>query len=95
MCCIFTTLLFLGPRFAAVVWWLLSPGRWFGTPVSAFNSILWPILGIIFLPWTTLMYVLLVPFGGFWDWLLIILAVIFDISVSGGGLFGNRRRFGF
>lgn len=91
MCCFLTTLLLLGPRIAAVVWWVVSPSRWVGT---AFNSIVWPILGIIFLPWTTLMYVLLVPFGGTLDWLLLILAILVDLGSFGGGFFGNRSRFG-
>lgn len=96
MCCFFTILVFLGPRFAAIVWWLVTPLRWVGdTVVSAFNSIIWPILGIIFLPWTTLMYVIVAPGGllGF-DWLWIALAVVADIASYGGGAFGNRDRIG-
>src|SRR6266542_2794474 len=53
MCCIFTTLVFLGPRMALFVWWLLSPARF----DHAFNTWYWPILGFIFVPFTTLMYV--------------------------------------
>jgi hypothetical protein len=96
MCCFFTVLVFLGPRVAAIIWWLVAPLRWVGdTAVSAFNSIIWPILGIIFLPWTTLMYVIVAPGGvvGL-DWLWVILAVVIDIASFGGGAFGNRDRIG-
>ena len=52
MCCLFTTLLLLGPRAAIIVWWIAQPGRW----DAAFSIWLWPMLGIIFAPWTTLMW---------------------------------------
>lgn len=91
MCCFFTVLVLLGPRIAALVWWLFWPARW----SLAFDSIIWGILGIIFVPWTTLMYVILIPFGGFWDWLFLILAIIADVASYGGGGFGNRDRLGF
>jgi hypothetical protein len=96
MCCIFTILIFLGPRFAGIVWWLAQPVRWVGNSnVSAFDSIIWPILGLIFLPWTTLMWVIIVP-GGilWWEWIFLILAVIIDVGAYGGGGYGNRDRFG-
>ncbi|MDX1437059.1 MAG: hypothetical protein R3335_09625 [Anaerolineales bacterium] len=95
MCCFFTVLIFLGPRFAAIIWWLVQPVRWVGnTDLSAFSSILWPILGIIFLPWTTLMYVILAPGGitGILEWGLLILMLVFDIGAYAGGGYGNRDR---
>ena len=95
MCCFFTVLVFLGPRFAAIIWWLVSPVRWVGdTAISAFSSIIWPILGIIFAPWTVLMYVIIFPVVGVWDWLFLILAIFFDVASYGGGGYGNRDRFG-
>ena len=95
MCCFFTVLVFLGPRIAGILWWLFQPVRWVGeTGVSAFNSAIWPILGIIFLPWTTLMYVIVAPGGvtGLWDRLFLILAVVIDIGAYTGGGIGNRDR---
>jgi len=90
MCCLFTVLVFLGPRFGNVLWWLIQPARW----NAAFSSVLWPILGIIFMPWTTLMYVSVAPGGvnGLWEWLFLILAVIIDIGAYTGGGFGNRNK---
>lgn len=93
MCCFFTVLVFLGPRVAGVIWWLAQPLRW----QTAFNnSWLWPVLGLVFLPWLTLMYVIVAPGGivGF-DWLWLGLALVSDIVSYGGGGYGNRNRLGY
>jgi CDP-diglyceride synthetase len=92
MCCFWTVLAFLGPRIASVIWWIVEPSRWVGT---AFSNALWPILGILFLPWATLMYVLVSP-GGVdgWDWLWLGLAFLGDIGAYAGGGVGNRDRLG-
>ena len=89
MCCFFTTLVLLGPRAAILIWWLINPVRWQAT----FSSFIWPLLGFIFVPWTTLMYVLVAPGGviGF-DWVWIALAVVADIGMYAGGGYGNRDR---
>ena len=94
MCCFWTVLVFLGPRFASIIWWIANPVRWVGeTSVSAFSSAIWPILGILFLPWATLMYVLVSPGGvvGF-DWVWLGLAIIGDIGMYAGVGYGNRNR---
>jgi len=91
MCCFLTSLFLLGPRAAILVWWLINPVRWQLT----FDTWIWPLLGFIFLPWTTLMYVLVaLPNGivGF-DWILLALAVLADIGMYAGGGYGNRSRF--
>jgi hypothetical protein len=100
MCCFFTLLVFLGPRIAGIFWWLIQPLRW----NTAFGSIfggsslwwIWPVLGLIFLPWTTLMYVLVAPGGvvGIWEWGFLILAVVLDIGSYTGGGYGNKDRLG-
>lgn len=90
MCCFLTVLLFLGPRVAGILWWIVQPARW----NLAFSSWIWPVLGLIFLPWTTLMYVIVSPGGivGIWEWLFLILAVIIDVGAYTGGGYGNRDR---
>lgn len=90
MCCMLTSLFFLGPRFAILVWWLIDTSRW----ELAFDSFWVSLLGFLFVPWTTLMYVIVAPGGvkGF-DWVWITLAVVIDISMYTGGAFGNRDRF--
>jgi hypothetical protein len=89
MCCLFTTLVLFGPRLAILVWWLIDPVRW----NQAFATFLWPLLGFLFLPWTTLMYVIVFPGGvtGF-DWVWLILMFIADIASYTGGAYGNRDR---
>ena len=89
MCCLWTVLVFLGPRIASI-WWIVEPARWVGV---AFDSALWPILGILFLPWTTLMYVLVAPGGVVgWDWLWLGIVFLGDIGMYAGGGYGNRDR---
>ena len=93
MCCAFTTLVLLGPRFAGLLWWLVQPARW----TAAFNGAwLWPVLGLIFVPWLTLMYVIVAPGGivGF-DWVWLGLALVADIGSYSGGAYGNRDRLGY
>ena len=90
MCCFFTTLVLLGPRFAVLIWWLIRPVYY----NLVFNTWIWPLLGIIFLPWTTLMYLILGggPLIGF-DWVWLGLALLADLGSYGGGAYGNRERF--
>ena len=98
MCCFFLILVFLGPRIAGPIWWLLQPLRW----ESAFSNFaggnlwwIWPVLGIVFLPWTTIMYVIVAPGGvtGF-DWLWIGLMLVADIASYSGGI-GRKRVPGY
>ncbi len=67
------------PRFALIIFWIARPERMDAT----FTTALWPVLGIVFLPFTTLIYVLLYTPGigvtGS-DWLWITLAVILDLG---------------
>mgnify|MGYP001825570279 CR=1 FL=1 len=88
MCCFFTALLVFGPRLAILVWWIYSPVY----INSLFQTWIWPLLGFIFLPWTTLMYTLVVGPGGLmgFDWLWLGLAFLADISAYAAG--AARRR---
>ena len=87
MCCLMTVLVLLGARAVDIVWWIAQPARW----DAAFSSALWPILGIIFAPWTTMTWVIVAPGGvtGF-DWIWVGLAVFIDIAFWGGGLREGR-----
>jgi hypothetical protein len=89
MCCLFTTLVLLGPRAAIVIWWLMDPVRW----QLAFNTFLLPFLGFLFFPITTLMYVIVFPGGvdGF-DILWLGIAFGLDLFSTFGGAYGNRDR---
>jgi hypothetical protein len=92
MCCLAALLVILGPRFGIALWWLADQARW----SLAFDTFIWPLLGFLFLPWTTLMYVLVFPGGveGF-DWALLGLAFVADVfSYAGGGYEGRDRMSG-
>jgi len=92
MCCFFTALVFFGPRLGVLVWWLFQPLRFSAT----FSTWIWPLLGLIFAPWTLLMYIIIAPGGivGF-DWIWIGLGVLFDVMSYGGGGYSNKERFGY
>ena len=89
MCCLVAALFALGPRAAILVWWLLQPVRWNTT----FDTFLWPFLGFVFAPWTTLMYVAVAPAGinGF-DFVWLAFGVAFDLAGWFGGAFSGRDR---
>jgi hypothetical protein len=79
MGCLFGLMAGLFPRFMLLIFWIARPER----VDAVFTSVVWPILGIVFLPLTTLMYVLLWRpgvgvTGGDWFW--IGLAALFDLA---------------
>jgi hypothetical protein len=79
----------VSPRIALLLVWLLT-----SLVDRAFNSFVLPLLGLIFLPMTTLIYVLLWrPVGGVpgAGWLLVALGLLIDLASYGGGGLGARR----
>jgi hypothetical protein len=76
--CLFGLLAVLSPRAALLILWLFTPlvhmvfeGNW-----------LWPLLGLLFLPFTTLMYVLAVGALGptlFWSWMMVLFGLVMDV----------------
>jgi hypothetical protein len=66
----------IAPRLVLILMWIVGPRI-----NAAFDNWIWPLLGIIFLPYTTIMYVLVWnPVTGIygWDWLWIGLGVWLD-----------------
>jgi hypothetical protein len=90
-CCLFTALVAAGPRLAFILWWIFQPARF---NLAFDSSWLWPILGVLFLPWTALMWVIVAPGGvtGF-DWMWIGLALVFDIATYVGNGESGRRQY--
>lgn len=90
MCCFFLGLVFLGPRFGFLIYWLLAPLR----VNLAFTGLNFPwlvgILGLIFIPWTTLMYVIIFPLNGF-DWIWLGLGVASDVATYMGGTYKRKE----
>ena len=77
------------PRIALVVMWLS------GYSGSAFKSVLWPVLGFLFMPFTTCAYVIgKIEHGDISGWALalLILGVMLDLG-SHGGQVKTRKTF--
>lgn len=89
MCCVLSLLVFIGPRVAAIAWYFIDTARW----NAAFSNILWPCLGVVFLPWTTIGYVLMSPGGvqGL-QWAVVVLGLLADIGAFGGGQYSRTHR---
>lgn len=88
MCCVLALLAFLGPRVVLVLLWL------FTTYLSrAFDGFLLPVIGFLFLPWTTIAFAIaqneLDGTSGL-GLVAIAIGVLLDIGVLGGGARGSR-----
>ena len=89
--CLFALLAASFPRAALLFTWLFTP-----LVSRAFHdAFLLPFLGLLFLPFTTLMYVLVwspavgvTGLGWFW----VILGLLLDIGSYSGSAYGNRRQ---
>lgn len=86
MPCLFAILALTAPRLGIVLLWFTS--HWFR---GMFPSLLWPILGFVFLPTTLLWYSAVQHwFGGQWTlWPVVglVLALVIDVSPM-----SSRRR---
>jgi hypothetical protein len=77
VCCAVLLAFGLGPRIALVLVWI------FGERIEhAFDSWAWPLLGLLLLPWTTLMYVIVWGPGGVsgGEWIVVGLGVVLDLA---------------
>lgn len=76
------------PRVVLAIMWI------FGWRVNAaFNNFVVPLLGLIFLPYTTIMWVLVwTPATGVsgWDWLWVLMGVALD-AMKWGQIFNKRK----
>lgn len=90
MCCFVLILGFLGPRFAFLAVWIFGDNR---VQQAFSNNFWWPLLGVIFLPWTALGFVAAwAPTGGVTGvgWLVVILGFILDIGSYASRAGGKR-----
>jgi hypothetical protein len=81
------------PRLGVFFVWLARPAVF----EAAIPSALVAVLGVIFLPLTTLMYVLLWSPNGLtgFDWVWLALALALDIGGIAGSAYGNRDRLAY
>ena len=86
MPCVLALIALITPRLVVVLLWFFT--SWFS---GMFPSLLWPILGIVFLPTTLLWYSAVQRWwGGAWSmWPVvgIVIALLIDLAPAGG-----RRR---
>jgi len=89
MGCFFVIFAGLFPRLALFIVWITRP-----TLVdAAFTTWIWPLLGIVFLPFATLLYVILyTPGVGLtgWEWFWVVIAGLLD--ASHWGVSATQRR---
>jgi hypothetical protein len=69
-----------GPRMAFLVYWLIPYGQ--VRIMAAFNGWVVPLLGLVFMPWTTFVYSMVFPVFGF-DWFWLALAIVADLGAYG------------
>jgi len=90
MGCLLLTILLISPRLGVVALWLFTD--WVD---RAFSGWILPILGIIFLPWTTGLYVLGYVIGDAaapWGILGAFIGLFLDIALHAGSATMSRRR---
>ena len=90
MGCLLAVLAAFFPRLVLIIVWILRPNL----VDAAFDTWVWPLLGIIFLPFTTLLYVILYTPGvglSGWEWFWVAVAAVLDVS-HWGVSFSQRRR---
>ncbi|HET9311897.1 MAG TPA: hypothetical protein VFP41_11835 [Actinomycetota bacterium] len=88
MGCLIVLMALIGPRVALLFTWIFT-----NLVDRAFEGILLPLLGLLFLPWTTFLYVLVYnPVEGvsFLGWVVVVLGVLVDLG-SYGASARNRR----
>lgn len=90
MPCFLAAIALFFPRILMAILWFFTD--WF---TGVFDSLLWPLLGFIFLPVTTLWYsVVINNYGGQWSTtniVILIIAVIIDMGSWGGGYKSRRK----
>jgi hypothetical protein len=87
MPCLIVLIALFAPRVALVIMWLFT-----GFIGRAFDGFLIPLLGFIFLPWTTIVYALVAPGGlSLLNIVFLVLAFMADIGSFGGGWRSRRR----
>ena len=89
MCCLALTAGFIGPRVALLLWWIIDDNR----VDLAFGSWVWPVLGVIFLPWTTLAYLVVwSPVVGVdgWEWIIVALGFVLDLATYSSRMATSR-----
>ncbi len=90
-CCLLALVGSFFPRLALLLMWIFT-----NYVDRAFSTLIWPLLGLIFLPFTTIFYCLAWSpatqgvHGAAWAW--VILGFLLDLMSYGSGRRGRRWR---
>ncbi len=81
------------PRLVLLFLWIFTPrlGNVFGT-------FIWPLFGFLFMPLTTIVYVLVYNSShglSFWGLVAVILALLVDLGSYAAGLLGSSNKRGY
>ena len=90
MHCLVGCFALLAPRLTLIAVWLFSD-----LLQNAYETLLWPLLGFVFMPLTTLAYAWSVRATGTvdgWHYALMTLAVLIDLGLIGKGARGRRQK---
>src|SRR5690348_6751414 len=94
MGCLFLIMMLISPRLGIIFLWAFT-----NYVEKAFNGAwIWPLLGLIFLPWTTLLYILVAgPVGGisFWGWLFIARGLLLDVGSTINSYASRDQAYGY
>lgn len=91
MPCLLVAVAVFFPRLVIILLWLFSPYL-----SSAYETWIWPVLGFIFAPFTTLAYAVAMnqnhgQLSG-WYLALFVVAILFDLSSHGGSESVRRKK---
>jgi hypothetical protein len=89
VCCLFALLALIGPRVAFLFGWLVDTSHWDG----AIPSFWVKLLGLVFLPWTALFWVLAwSPTHGVsgFGWFVVVMGFVIDVSSYTSGAYSRR-----
>jgi hypothetical protein len=91
MACLIVLVAMFAPRVTLFFIFLLT--NWFS---QAYETVLWPLLGFILMPFTTLAYMAAMlnndhQLSGLWI-VLMVVAVIADLTTHGGSASSRKRR---
>jgi len=93
MPCLLAAFAYFFPRVVLVLVWLFGNG-YLG---RAYQTVIWPLLGFVFMPLTTLAYAFAInsngSVSGFYAFLMVVAALI-DLGTHGAGPAARGRRSG-
>ena len=91
MPCMFGCLTLMAPRLTIILMVIFS-----GYLGRAYDTVIWPLLGFLFMPTTTIAYAWAInsrgELGGL-HLVVFVLAVMIDLGILGGNAHGGRRHY--